>query len=612
MTPPAVFMDPHERPPPMYTNNPAVSSLLETAEEVAAAGAITSNKYDNGQNNNNKSKILIGNIPNPTVSAGSSVGIANFAVMSSSGSISLQSNSESSFSSACTTERKRRVCVCKWGDACQVMTTGFACNKNDPRGAFVILPSYEVQMITSYCKYLKEDNAAVPLDTSSEDEDPDPDDLEEEEFVVAVHHFHPTVIEKFFDSSREARLEDDLLPMPARTMTSEQRATLVGISSDSDRVVNHQTGAPTGEFWVVPSYPFDQAHADLKKSMGGMRQHDVERCVRRMKREARRQKWEHIVDKWEAVSKRSGFHTSAALLGVHSPTPTPGPARHSLPPIITTSSALASTTNVCNAKSSQVVGQQAASDVVSSDLLFFGASASSPATKDYGSEWDEPEEFKHRSVATAPGPNVGKGSLPDWDAGDQVKRGSLMTAQEVLECEFEEEDDESDLNTTEDAEVVIVSEADEKPEVTGAPQASSTNDPKAEGTSGCKEDDGSLSSISAEGASHEVLRHQSVATSDSSPTEASASTSSTSSSSSSQGLLLSEPKEMENAVQSAMKPSSVLDTHNQSHVEKVSSSVKSRAVRVLAMGMYGAFLLNLFAKAVYCIGALKAHKEAFA
>lgn len=353
-------------------------------------------------------------------------------------SMSIASESERSMATF-----KRRTCICHMGDACQIMSTAYRTNK-DPRGCFVMVPSYEVQLREAYCRHL------LPNASSKQIDDID------DEFVVAVHHFHPTIIDRCFDTDPNNHQEDDILPMPARTVSGGK--ALEHLLSDTDKVFNHQTGTPTGEYWVVPSYPFDSAHGDLKDSMGKMEQLALERCIRRMKREARRQKWEAVVDKWEAVSKRSHRSISTeATEGLTVP--------------------------------------------------------SSPATTGSRSSIQPPKVIVQVGKVPAPPVSVGvqhssclQGQLDELDAAhnnnklrglgiinredeESERRGSMMTAQEVLQTEMGDSDEESlidDLHTVDEPPADMPIET--KPIVV-APKAPE---------SPTRKDDGSMSSLSQE------------------------------------------------------------------------------------------------------------------
>jgi hypothetical protein len=90
------------------------------------------------------------------------------------------------------------------------------------------------------------------------------------EDYVAAHHFHPRIIDNFFDICLERRPEDDLIPLFITTMTASERRSCSIPSQDDeyDQVVNPRTGQRVdNQFWIVPSYSLERAHEDWRDLM---------------------------------------------------------------------------------------------------------------------------------------------------------------------------------------------------------------------------------------------------------------------------------------------------------------------------------------------------------
>ena len=178
--------------------------------------------------------------------------------------------------------RMARSCICDFGPICQTISAHFAVLK-DPRGKFVVLPSPQSPLRAVYCQYLcpgddevgdKEDEDDDDDDEEEEQEDEDieddEDDIDDNEgFYVAVHHFHPKVVDKYFVADRKiSRPDYDLLPFPTMAMAVDQRRAC-GIPTNNDlkdRVMSHQLTSSNNIYWIVPSYSFDKTQVDLERA----------------------------------------------------------------------------------------------------------------------------------------------------------------------------------------------------------------------------------------------------------------------------------------------------------------------------------------------------------
>lgn len=200
-----------------------------------------------------------------------------------------------------------RQCICDLGPVCKTISAHFAVLK-DPRGKFVVLPSSQSPLRAAYCQYLcpeddasggntdDDDDDASAYDPASvnndddvvsvysdyENEDKELDDQDSsnddastesnEGFYVAVHHFYPKVVEKYFGIKKDKKIirpDHDLLPFPTTTMTVSQRRAcgIRGSRHDlQDRVMSHQLTASNNIYWIVPSYSLDKTRVDLEKA----------------------------------------------------------------------------------------------------------------------------------------------------------------------------------------------------------------------------------------------------------------------------------------------------------------------------------------------------------
>ena len=212
-----------------------------------------------------------------------------------------------------------RQCICDLGPVCRTISAHFAVLK-DPRGKFVVLPSSQSPLRAAYCQYLcpdddvsdgngnddtsaydpasvdnDDDVVSVYSDYDNEDkevgdQDSNDDDSTEsiEGFFVAVHHFYPKVVEKYFGIKKDKKVirpDHDVLPFPTITMTVDQRRAC-GIRSSrhdlQDRVMSHQLTASNNIYWIVPSYSLDKTRVDLEKA--------TRRYLRKKSRRRRRSK----------------------------------------------------------------------------------------------------------------------------------------------------------------------------------------------------------------------------------------------------------------------------------------------------------------------------------
>ena len=306
-------------------------------------------------------------------------------------------------------EDKRR-CVCHMGDACRIMSTAFAVT-NDPRGYHVQVPTKDYNLRKAYCRYL------CPHDEVPSSNQPGDDFTV---MNVAVHHFHPKVIFTYFNTNMEDREEDgEVLPLPTRVMTIKEQKSFGMHLDDNDRVVDPATGRPSQPrlYHIVPSYSFDMAHSNLKESMTFMQQVALDKCVRRMRREARRQKWEMLANSWQKTSEQNlntlkklskASDVADTLLGK-------GPVPLTI--ANTADSLLGTKVPVKPPTSNVAATRQKAMDMPS--VVF-------------------PREN------TAP-----PSEMASEKAKDLQERSPSLTAQEVLESEMEDDDSVPDLNSLE-------------------------------------------------------------------------------------------------------------------------------------------------------------------
>lgn len=388
----------------------------------------------------------------------------------------------------------KRRCVCHLGDACQIMSTAFAVVQ-DPRGYYVVLPPSATHLRAAYCRYL------------CPHEEPK---LDGGEFVVAVHHFHPLVIKQYFNKDINDRDEFDLLPLPVKTMTAKDRKALELPVDDRDRVLSPRTGIPAkNQFWVLPSYSFDMAHANLKQSMTCMQQFELDRCVRRMRREARRQKWESIVDQWQQTSSSNlaKSNNKAKDNAVKKSRPVTVSKAHSIavpakPSDVTMPAKPSVTVNPIVADAKELVTSKAEGN----------SKSKNPAVTKKPEErivsCASPAFILHPQISPSrppkPSPSTSTEEMDENDTA-QNKGASILTAEELLESELGDDDTIPDLNSLEEPESFQTdSEQEMSPKIV-TPANEDDNDAveplsTPEQTVVDKEQDsGSLSSLSAEG-----------------------------------------------------------------------------------------------------------------
>jgi hypothetical protein len=157
--------------------------------------------------------------------------------------------------------KRVRECACGRGLACAGMTQAFRL-LGDPRCYYVELPRFREDppaykyvfrnnLRAAYVRHLKKSSPAFDVNALDSDS--------QQSRYVALHHFHPAVV-KAFHANPLTSAQRHKVPI---SITEHELRDLNMDFSDGDRILS-VTGAATGGYYFVPSYPHACAHEDLK------------------------------------------------------------------------------------------------------------------------------------------------------------------------------------------------------------------------------------------------------------------------------------------------------------------------------------------------------------
>jgi hypothetical protein len=151
-------------------------------------------------------------------------------------------------------------CACGRGMACAGMTQAFRL-LGDYRRNFVELPHYRHDppsfkyvfrnnLRASYTRNLAKCNSNLDMSKF--------DDVRKRRFV-AMHHFHPSIVQAFYDNPLTSA-QKHMVPI---SITEHEMRELNIEMCKEDRIMT-VGGAPTGGYFFVPNYPPTNVHEDLK------------------------------------------------------------------------------------------------------------------------------------------------------------------------------------------------------------------------------------------------------------------------------------------------------------------------------------------------------------
>lgn len=154
-------------------------------------------------------------------------------------------------------------CICGRGEECQGVTSAFAL-LGDARRGYIQLPPLLVNPETTfereqcnvraaYLRHLSKDNALVDLLKNQSDQ------FDNNMRFVALHHFHPTVVETHSSKKKgKSPIPLTLKPIDVDFLH------LKGELTEADRV-SDEFGNLQDLYYFVPCYPFIKTKSDLKK-----------------------------------------------------------------------------------------------------------------------------------------------------------------------------------------------------------------------------------------------------------------------------------------------------------------------------------------------------------
>jgi len=175
-----------------------------------------------------------------------------------------------------------KVCICGQSEECKGISSAFAL-LNDRRRGFVRLPNLVVNpetksdreqngLRTAYLRHLTKGSALIDLIQDEEDE------AHSSAHYVALHHFHPTVVEAHATKKKSnGPVPKTLKPIDLNFLQ------LNGKITEEDRVLD-DNGKIMNSYYFVPCYPLSKAKNDLMRSIR------ITRMVKEAKSQATRAK----------------------------------------------------------------------------------------------------------------------------------------------------------------------------------------------------------------------------------------------------------------------------------------------------------------------------------
>lgn len=167
-----------------------------------------------------------------------------------------------------------RECVCGMGTACFGMTQAFRMLK-DPRCHFVELPRHRKDpMVYKFefrnnlrQSYLRELFLQNPSNEKLKEELSSTSVPKQRQYI-ALHHFHPTVVQAFYEKSRtSSQKQNHKVPI---TITEHELGELGMECREENRILSVGS-TPTDGFYFTPSYSHKAAHSDLKELIQSIR-----------------------------------------------------------------------------------------------------------------------------------------------------------------------------------------------------------------------------------------------------------------------------------------------------------------------------------------------------
>jgi len=148
--------------------------------------------------------------------------------------------------------RYGKECVCGRGEECKGISAAFALLK-DPRRGYVALPPFSANPV-EYTDSDMNDMRAAYLRHLNVSEESLGDSMKRR--YVALHHFHPTVVQK------HSQMKNAVSPIP-KTLKKVDLRFLKMKLGDDDRV-RDENGKKRKSYYFVPTYPIRKVKDDLK------------------------------------------------------------------------------------------------------------------------------------------------------------------------------------------------------------------------------------------------------------------------------------------------------------------------------------------------------------